>query len=188
LVGTKSNPELIIQKVKPQIICLGYDQKLPFNGKNFPNIKVTRISQLPSYKKSSNKVIGRVFSGKKRAQKFLSEKEYANRILAAIGFFVFPGTLNLALARNGVDDLLVEKKKKKIFSFYKDKEERGGLVLYPVMIRFFPLVPLKTKEKKVWVVFPEKTGYNKTVSEVVSKINLRELLNLLDGDLAEIVF
>ncbi|MBU1165097.1 FAD synthase [Patescibacteria group bacterium] len=54
VLGNLNNPYKIIQKVKPDVICLGYDQKIFTDNlsNNFPKIKIVRLK---AYKRNINK-------------------------------------------------------------------------------------------------------------------------------------
>lgn len=113
---------------------------------------------------------GNVFAGKREGMKFIALSWANSQISQKLGFNPYPGTLNLRLSRDSAKlrKLLVEKGKLKI------KAAPGyceGLIF-----------KAHVAELECGVVIPQLENYKDDVLEVVSSLNLRDKLQLRDGD------
>ena len=199
VTGDKSNPTKTIQKIKPDVICLGYDQKLPpgilsYVHKN--KIKIKRISKLKNYQKRRNRFIGRILSDKKKGKLLLNIKRYKKKLKEELGEDFSSKILRLSLSRKGWKDLTSKDKLKHISGFEKGGKKQRSLDLCPVRIIIYrntknslklPVASDKITEK-AWVVFSPKTSYNLNVIEIIRNKKLRKEFNLKDQDFLEVVF
>ncbi len=122
------------------------------------------------------KLEGKLFTGMKAAQDYLSMKEYQEKIKDKTGFKPFPGTLNLKADKEQVKKLEKKTKKKRINSFQVKDKKYSGLTLYPVKINGL----------KAHYIDIDITDYGKDVIELIAPEKLREKLGLEDGDQVEV--
>jgi len=124
------------------------------------------------------KVRGKVLSGKGEGRVF-SELEWAKRqFFEKLGFHPVPGTLNIRLEE--VTNL-------EILSFGRSK----ALAIEPPNKRFcsgivFPAV-IEGKVKGA-VLIPQVPDYDPSLLELIAPVNLRELLDLREGDVVVVEF
>ncbi|MEM3738749.1 MAG: DUF120 domain-containing protein [Thermoplasmata archaeon] len=130
--------------------------------------------------------LGRILYGKNRVEitgyvtkgfgegKFYNGKEqYAEQIFELFGFKPFPGTLNIKLEKEYLSTFLMLKEKTGILLHGFSERDRtyGNVKCFRATIQELICV----------VIIPERSHHT-DVMEVVSKYNLRSLLNLKDGD------
>ena len=112
-------------------------------------------------------MIGIVISGRKEAKKFVSMPEYKKQFKNKLAINAFPGTLNIL---TDYTPLLKRIDGIEIKGFVKNGKEYGSVKCFPARIG----------KIKAAIIIPEKS--NNEYAEVISKYNLREKLNLKDGD------
>lgn len=113
---------------------------------------------------------GEVITGEGNGKKYLSFPWVQQQIEEKLGFTPFPGTLNLRLNKNSSS-------KKEIL----EKNETTRIcpaVGYCVGILF----KAKINNIECAIVIPKIANYPKTTLEIIAPQNLREALNLKDGD------
>ncbi|MCX6695617.1 MAG: CTP-dependent riboflavin kinase [Candidatus Altiarchaeota archaeon] len=105
-------------------------------------------------------------------------KQYEWKIMEALGFRPYPGTLNVRIEGDNTD--LLPYSAKKIEGFSHGGRHFGALDLI--------LVEIEVKGHKVecFIAIPERTHHQKEF-EVVSHFNLRSKYNLKDGDGVKII-
>jgi riboflavin kinase len=117
---------------------------------------------------------GRVFTGKGEGTKFINLRWVKRQIEEKLGFQPYPGTLNIRL-----DDESLRRRKML-------PRERGVEILPPKGFCVGILFRARLGKVEGAVVVPEVTGYPEDVIEVISSLNMREELNLADGDTVEV--
>ncbi|MFB6115381.1 MAG: DUF120 domain-containing protein [Candidatus Nanohalobium sp.] len=122
------------------------------------------------------KLEGKVISGKGEAQKFLSMKPYEDKIEEKAGFRPFPGTLNLKVTPEKLEEFKQRKEARKIEGFEYEGDDYGGLELYEAEIEGLEVALLDI----------ERADHGEDVAEVVAPVKLREKLDIVDGDRVEI--
>jgi riboflavin kinase len=116
---------------------------------------------------------GRVFSGKGEGAKFVNLSWAEKQIEEKLGFKPYPGTLDIKLNRGNT------KMKQTLLGIGGDEILpasgycRGRIFMASMM------------NVTCGVVIPEVAGYPEDVIEVVSSVNLREKLRLVDGSLVK---
>ncbi|MCD6384128.1 MAG: CTP-dependent riboflavin kinase, partial [Thermoplasmata archaeon] len=104
-------------------------------------------------------------------------KPYKEEIKKLTGMEAFPGTLNVSL--EGFEAVKFNAVKGfpglKVKPFTAEGRSFGGARLYPGIL----------KDQKVFVIIPDRTHYE-NVMEIICERNLRETLDLKDGDLIEV--
>ncbi|MFB6175527.1 MAG: DUF120 domain-containing protein [Candidatus Nanohalobium sp.] len=118
------------------------------------------------------KLEGKVTSGKKEAQKFLSLKPYRNRIEEKTGFRPFPGTLNLEVDGGKHREFRENREAKRIKSFRYEDTDYGGLKLYDVKIEGLEAALLDI----------DRADHGDSIAEIIAPEKLRAELGLEDGD------
>ena len=119
---------------------------------------------------------GNIFSGRGEGKYYVSQPGYLESFRAKLGFEPFHGTLNVKIKSNYVDHLeLIRGSWPIIIEGFKSEERPFDAVLcYPLRI-----VGL---DAKVVGIMPRRTHHPTNVLELISKLNLRETLNLKDED------
>ncbi len=115
---------------------------------------------------------GRVVSGLGEGQRFLSLHEYRHEVREKLGFFPFPGTLNLEVDVGKMKEFLKESEPIELEGFERSGSRFNPLTAYRVWIASFDSA----------IVVPEKNRHPENVVEVISEKNLREKLALENGD------
>lgn len=118
------------------------------------------------------KLEGKVVSGKKEAQKFLSMEPYKEKINEKTGFRPFEGTLNLEVNPEKHGQFKEEKERQKIDSFEYEGNDYGGLKLYKVEI----------EGVKGALLDINRADHGEDIAEVIAPVKLRDRLNLEDGE------
>ncbi len=131
--------------------------------------------------KYSMVVSGVVVEGIGDGRYYLSIPEYRDRLKELIGYYPYPGTLNLKL--NSSEDysrlrlFLSLEEPLYVESFKAHGRIFGGVKCYPVLI---------DRRVKGHLIFPERSHHDDTVIEIISKFKLRDKLNLKNGSLVKI--
>jgi len=118
------------------------------------------------------KISGRVKTGKKQAQKFLSLEPYQEKIEDKTGFRPFPGTLNLQVRPEEREKFTEEMEADRIEGFNYEGKDYGGLELYKVELSGFEAALLDI----------DRADHGDEIVEVIASEKLRAELGLEDGD------
>ncbi|MFB6181389.1 MAG: DUF120 domain-containing protein [Candidatus Magasanikbacteria bacterium] len=121
---------------------------------------------------------GEVFSGLGEAQNYLSFKPYQEKIDQLVGFRPFAGTLNLKVNPKELNQLKQKVACSRIDEFGYKSRNCSALDIYPI----------KLPDTDAAYIDIEITDYGDDVMEIIAPINLREELNLYDGDVLEIKY
>lgn len=120
-------------------------------------------------------VKGKIFSGKGEGAEFLKLRWVRKQIKEKLGFTPNPGTLNIKLSGEYPDtkDLLKRMK---------------GIVIMPIngFCRGKCFRACVMDDVECAIVIPEVEGYPEDLMEIVAPVNLREKLELKDGDTIEV--
>ncbi len=126
-------------------------------------------------------ISGIVVKGIGDGRYYLSIPEYRNRLKELLGYYPFPGTLNLKL--NSSEDysnlrlFLSLEEPLYVESFEAHGRIFGGVKCYPVLI---------DRKIKGHLIFPERSHHDNTVIEIISMFKLRDKLNLKNGSLVKV--
>ena len=116
-------------------------------------------------------IIGIVTTGLGKAAYFLGQDFYKDQFKEKCGFTPFPGTLNLIVEEDKLEDIRLMKNSCKNLI----KPDQGfGAVRY---IRAH-----LNKDIEGAIVFPDKTTHDENYLEFISKDKLRDKYNFKDGD------
>ena len=123
------------------------------------------------------KIDGEVTTGLGKAAYFLSQEFYANEFKKNLGFVPFPGTLNVIVSEDYLDE--ISKIKNNCENLIKP-DEGFGAVKY---------IEAKLNDKiNGAIVFPAKTTHEEHYLEFIAEVMLREELDLKDGDIVSLDF
>lgn len=120
-------------------------------------------------------VVGKVFSGSGKGAKFIELSWVREQISEKLGFVPYPGTLNIKVYGDSVKLKKLLKKARAIEILPDEGFCRG---------RCFKACLMDNLECAI--VIPEIANYPEDVIEVVAPINLRERLQLEDGDTVKV--
>jgi riboflavin kinase len=126
--------------------------------------------------KRSVDIDGTVFAGLGEASYYVSQAGYKKQFVEKLGFEPYPGTLNLRLStplEREIRRELATEKGIHIEGFKDGKRTYGGAECFKSLLN-----------DKVWcaVLVIERTSYDDSVLEIIAAENLREELELRDGD------
>ena len=123
------------------------------------------------------KIEGEITTGLGKAEYFMSQEFYTKEFKKNLGFVPYPGTLNIVVNEQYLDEISQIKNSCKNLI----KPEDGfGAVKY-----------IKAKlndEIDGAIVFPAKTTHEEKYLEFIAEIKVREKLNLNDGDIVYLEF
>ena len=124
---------------------------------------------------------GEVFSGLGEGAYYVSQPIYMRQFQEKLGFTPFLGTLNVRLSKKHLKDrsLLESISYTEIEGFKNGARSFGAGRCYRVLIN---------EEVEAFVVAALRSHYGEDVLEILAPVNLRERLNLKDGDTIRIGF
>ena len=123
------------------------------------------------------KIDGEVTTGLGKAAYFLSQEFYTKEFKKNLGFVPFPGTLNVIVSEDYLDE--ISKIKNNCENLIKP-DEGFGAVKY---------IKAKLNDKiDGAIVFPAKTTHEENYLEFISENKLRDELKLNDGDVVSLEF
>lgn len=123
------------------------------------------------------KIDGEVTTGLGKAAYFLSQEFYTKEFKKNLGFVPFPGTLNIIVSEDYLDE--ISEIKNSCENLIKP-DEGFGAVKY---------IQAKLNDKvEGAIVFPAKTTHEENYLEFISENKLRDELMLNDGDIVSLEF
>ena len=123
------------------------------------------------------KIDGEVTTGLGKAAYFLSQEFYTKEFKKNLGFIPFPGTLNVVVSDDYLDE--INEIKNNCKNLIKP-DEGFGAVKY---------IKAKLNDKiDGAIVFPAKTTHEENYLEFISENKLRDQLGLNDGDVISLEF
>ena len=123
------------------------------------------------------KIEGEVVSGLGKAAFFLSQEFYTREFEKNLGFVPFPGTLNIVVSDDYLDE--INKIKDACENLIKPDEGFGAVKYIEAIL---------DEEVEGAIVFPAKTTHEENYLEFISENRLRDELNLEDGDVVSLEF
>lgn len=118
---------------------------------------------------------GIVTTGLGKAAYFLGQDFYKNQFMDKCGFTPFPGTLNLIVDEEKLDDIRLMKNSCK--NVIKPDEGFGGVKYIRAILN---------EEIVGAIVFPDKTTHTENYLEFISKDKLRDKYGFEDGDVLKL--
>ena len=123
------------------------------------------------------KIDGEVTTGLGKAAFFLSQEFYTREFEKNLGFVPFPGTLNVVVSDDHLDE--INKIKDACENLIKPDEGFGAVKYIEAILN---------EEVEGAIVFPAKTTHEENYLEFISENRLRDELNLEDGDVVSLEF
>ena len=123
------------------------------------------------------KIDGEVTTGLGKAAYFLSQEFYTKEFKKNLGFIPFPGTLNVVVSKDYLDE--INDIKNSCENLIKPDEGFGA-------VKYIEAV-LNDKINGA-IVFPAKTTHEENYLEFIAENKLRDELGLEDGDTVSIEF
>ena len=123
------------------------------------------------------KIDGEVTTGLGKAAFFLSQEFYTREFEKNLGFVPFPGTLNIVVSDDHLDE--INKIKNSCENLIKPDEGFGAVKYIQAILN---------DEVEGAIVFPAKTTHEENYLEFIAENRLRDELNLEDGDVVSLEF
>jgi riboflavin kinase len=123
------------------------------------------------------KIDGEVTTGLGKAAYFLSQEFYTNEFKRNLGFIPFPGTLNVIVSDEHLDE--INEIKDNCQNLIKPDEGFGAVKYIEATLN---------DDVKGAIVFPAKTTHEENYLEFIAEYKLRDQLNLNDGDIVSLEF
>ncbi len=119
---------------------------------------------------------GIVSSGQGKGAYFMSQPVYQTQFKEKLEFTPFPGTLNIKIGENEIDDIhkMPEDKIMKI----EGKENFGDVMVLKAVLN---------DKIEGAIVFPKKTTHGENILEFIASENIKEKLSIKDGDSVKII-
>ena len=121
-------------------------------------------------------ISGIIVSGTRKGSYFVSQKVYSDQFKNILGFKPFPGTLNIEVNEKDLQTIVNTSKQK--LNIIHGQEGFGD-------VKYIK----STLNNKIdgALLFPAKTEHPPKILEFIASENLREDLNLKDGDLVTLI-
>lgn len=123
------------------------------------------------------KIDGEVTTGLGKAAFFLSQEFYTREFEKNLGFVPFPGTLNIVVSDDHLDE--INEIKNSCENLIKPDEGFGAVKYIQAILN---------DEVEGAIVFPAKTTHEENYLEFIAENRLRDELNLEDGDVVSLEF
>ena len=114
---------------------------------------------------------GIVITGYGKGAYFLGQEFYKSKFNEQCGFEPYPGTLNITISKEYLND--IRQIKSSCMNIIKAKDGFGG-------VKYIKAILNNTIHGAI--VFPDKTTHDENYLEFIAKDNLRKKLDLKDGD------
>ncbi|MBW2989563.1 CTP-dependent riboflavin kinase [Candidatus Woesearchaeota archaeon] len=157
---------LIKRATTPKGITVGLDTK----GREFLEENFRTLNSIFEPKRTA--ISGLVEKGIGEGSYYLSQKQYQKQIKNKFGFDAFPGTLNAQVDEEDIIPFLAKKRPVQIEGFTTKTRTFGPLTAYEIRIG----------KIKGAIIRPERARHPEGVIEIAAPVNLRQSLNLKDGD------
>ena len=125
----------------------------------------------------SMKIEGEVTTGLGKAAYFLSQEFYTNEFKKNLGFIPFPGTLNIIVSENHLDE--INEIKNSCENLIKPDEGFGAVKYIEAVLN---------EKINGAIVFPAKTTHEEHYLEFIAENKLRDELSIEDGDIVLLEF
>ncbi len=123
------------------------------------------------------KIEGEVTTGLGKAAFFLSQEFYTKEFKKNLGFIPFPGTLNIIVSEDHLDE--INEIKNSCENLIKPDEGFGAVKYIEATLN---------EEVNGAIVFPAKTTHDENYLEFIAEDKLRDQLKLNDGDIVSLQF
>jgi len=114
---------------------------------------------------------GVIIEGLGEGALFMSMPHYKKEIKEKLGFYAYPGTLNLKIDQGQIDPF---KKNNpiKIIGFKENNKSFGGAICYKA----------KIKDIDGAIIIPEINKHKEDIFEFIAPVNVKSELNVKEGD------
>ncbi len=155
----------------------GRDQKLRITGEGYRQLSdmylnLKRVFEAP---KKDLVITGTVFTGLSEGSYYMSLDGYRKQFISKLGFYPFPGTLNLRVGKEDLND----RKSLDTYPFIYIEGFANEKRTYGPAKCFRAIVNDQTKSA---IVLPIRAHYGEDVVELIAPISLRKQFKLNDGD------
>ena len=123
------------------------------------------------------KIDGEVTTGLGKAAYFLSQEFYTNEFKKNLGFIPYPGTLNVIVSEDHLDE--INEIKNSCQNLIKPDEGFGAVKYIKAVLN---------DEIDGAIVFPAKTTHDENYLEFIAENKLRDELGLADGNVVSLEF
>ena len=123
------------------------------------------------------KIDGEVTTGLGKAAYFLSQEFYTNEFKKNLGFVPYPGTLNVIVSEDHLDE--INEIKNSCQNLIKPDEGFGAVKYIKAVLN---------DEIDGAIVFPAKTTHEENYLEFIAENKLRDELGLADGNVVSLEF
>jgi riboflavin kinase len=123
------------------------------------------------------KINGEVTTGLGKAAYFLSQEFYTNEFRKNLGFVPYPGTLNIIVGNEHLDE--INEIKDSCENLIKPDEGFGAVKYIKAKLN---------DEVDGAIVFPAKTTHEENYLEFIAEDKLRDKLNIVDGNVVTLEF
>ena len=155
----------------------GRDQKLRITGEGHQQLSemylnLKRIFEAP---KKDLVITGTVFTGLKEGSYYMSRDGYRKQFISKLGFDPFPGTLNLKVTKENLNDRKNLETYPSVYieGFANENRTYGPAKCFRAIIN---------SEVKCAIVMPIRAHYGEDVVELIAPVSLRKKFNLIDGN------
>jgi riboflavin kinase len=154
----------------------GRDQKLRITGEGYRQLSdmylnLKRVFEAP---KKDLVINGTVFTGLSEGSYYMSRDGYRKQFISKLGFDPFPGTLNLRVTKDSLDDRKALDTYPFIYieGFANEKRTYGPAKCFRALVN---------EEAMSAIVLPIRAHYGEDVVELISPVSLRKQFKLVDG-------
>ncbi len=155
--------------IKKQTTPVGVTLSLTEKGKGKLRMLHGELQQILN---QQTNIAGIVKDGLGEGKFYMSQEQYKQQFQSLLNFTPYPGTLNLAVDKNGAEVFLAAKKQLYVSGFQTKERTFGGLKCYPVLI---------AKKIVGAVIVPDRTTHTLETVEIIAAANLRSILKLENG-------
>jgi len=160
------NKGLVKRSTSPNGLTTSLDK----GGRELLQQNYQELSQIFKNKKTA--ILGIIQKGIEEGAYYVSQKQYQQQFKGKIGFDAYPGTLNVAVDKEELAQLLANKEAVTIDGFTTKNRSFGALVCYKIKINSLDAA----------IVKPERARHPEEIVEIIAPVNLRESLKLQDKD------
>ena len=168
--------------IKRKVAARSQEIELTDRGIKILNEIYLNLGDLFENRKNKKEIIieGEIIKGIDEGAYYI--KEYHNKINEKLNFIPYEGTLNVKLDKNFINFNFDKYVSVVIPVFKKNGRTFGKVKCIPVKLSVKSKKNKKEiKKESCFVIIPERT-HHKNVIEIISEFNLREKLNLKEGD------
>jgi riboflavin kinase, archaea type len=155
----------------------GRDQKVRITGEGLRHLSdmylnLKRVFEAP---KKDLIITGVVFTGLREGSYYMSRDGYRKQFISKLGFEPFPGTLNLRVSKEDLNDRKTLETYPSVYieGFASEKRTYGPAKCFRALVN---------DKVKSAIVLPIRAHYGEDVVELIAPVSLRKQFKLADGD------